>query len=323
MRKATNSESESESKLSGAVTTQAALIGLRFQAKLQLGAHKRSLSALAGPYRASFRGRGMDFEEVRAYQPGDDVRSIDWRVTARTGDPHTKLFKEERERPVMLLIDQRQAMYFGSNTCFKSVLAAEIAGIIAWSALRQNDRVGGMIIGKQELIEIRPKRSKSSVLQLLHAINEQNNALQERTASESAASETNSIANALEELRRVCKPGSAVFIISDFHDFDEEASKHLFHLAKHNEVTSFFVHDQLEQRLPPPGLYDVTDGQQRNTLNTRDSQLQDEYQQAFNQRKEWLQQQMARGGAPMVSMQTGCEPLNQLLNYYAYQRQKR
>lgn len=304
-------------RLSGACTEQLDLIGLRFQARLQLSSHKRSLSALAGPYRASFRGRGMDFEEVRAYQAGDDVRSIDWRVTARTGEAHTKLFREERERPVFIVTDQRPSLFFGSRVCFKSVLAAEVAGLLAWSALRQNDRVGGLVLGPQQVNEIRPKRSKSSVLRLLHCIHEQNNKLAERENLSAVAS---SLSIGLEDTRRLNKPGSAIFIISDFHDFDERSNKQLFQLAKHNEVTAFMIFDLLEAQLPPAGRYEVTDGQRKGLLNTAGKHTRGHYQQAFQQRHQQLRDLLAKSGVPLVSLQTGCNALAELLKYYSYQR---
>lgn len=304
--------------LRGANTEQAALIGLRFQARLKLSSHKRSLSALAGPYRASFRGRGMDFEEVRSYQPGDDVRSIDWRVTARTGDAHTKIFREERERPVFVLADQRQSMYFGSQRCFKSVLAAEVAGLLAWSALKQNDRVGGLVMGSDDVVEVKPKRSKSSVLQFLHSVHQHNHAL----GTQRAVNKENktSISSALEDARRVNKPGSAIFIISDFHDFDEKSSKQMFHLAQHNEVTAFMVFDQLEQQLPPSGSYEVTDGASKGLLNTQSKEIRTKYQQLFEQKQTDLQHNLAKSGVPLVTLETGCDALNELMKYYTYQR---
>ncbi|MFK7731185.1 MAG: DUF58 domain-containing protein [Pseudomonadales bacterium] len=304
--------------LRGAHTEQAALIGLRFQARLKLSSHKRSLSALAGPYRASFRGRGMDFEEVRNYQPGDDVRSIDWRVTARTGDAHTKVFKEERERPVFILTDQRQPMYFGSQRCFKSVLAAEVASLLAWSALKQNDRVGGLVMGTNDVVEVKPKRSKSSVLRFLHSLHEYNHAL----GAQRGFDEQNktSLSSALEDSRRLNKPGSAIFIISDFHDFDEKSSKQLFHLAQHNEVTAFIVSDQLEQQLPPSGSYEVTDGANKGLLNTQNKEIRTKYQQFFAQWQSDLSNNLAKSGVPLVALETGCDALNELMKYYTYQR---
>ena len=148
----------------GVYAELADLIALRYGARnLQIGKRKRALSVLAGPNKSNFRGRGIDFEEVRGYQPGDDIRTIDWRVTARTGSAHTKLFREERERPVLLVVDQRNSMFFGSQHCFKSVLAAQLASLLAWSALNNGDRVGGLVFNDNQHREFRPRRSRNRI----------------------------------------------------------------------------------------------------------------------------------------------------------------
>lgn len=306
-----------DGEFSGAFTRQHELFALRFRARLKLSVHRRSLSTLAGPIRSSMRGRGLDFDEVRAYQPGDEVRAIDWRVTARTGSAHTKLYREERERPVLIVADQRQPMFFGSRKCFKSVLAAQVAGLLAWSALRNNDRVGGFVLGPQQHIEIRPKRSKASVLKLLHTVHEFNNLLGNPANGGDAPLSSNA---ALIDLRRIARPGSAVFIVSDFHDFDEDAGKQLFNLARHVEVTAVLVNDRLEQTLPPAGQYTVTDGIRRGVLNTRSKKLRANYAQQFRRRRENLRASLTRCGVPLIELQTGCEPLTELLQYYGYYR---
>ena len=132
-----------QQRLQGAYISQAELINARFAAKdIKLHQRRKALSLLAGPNKTNFRGRGLDFEEVRAYQAGDDIRTIDWRVTARTGKAYTKLFQEERERPVLIVSDQRQPMFFGSQHCFKSVSACYLSALLAWSGLNNGDRVG-------------------------------------------------------------------------------------------------------------------------------------------------------------------------------------
>jgi uncharacterized protein (DUF58 family) len=162
----------------GAYTRLSDLINLRFPARqLQLTRKKRALSVLAGPNKSNFRGRGIDFEEVRSYQPGDDIRTIDWRVTARTGSAHTKLFREERERPVLVVVDQRASMFFGSSHCFKSVLAAQLAGLLAWSALDSGDRIGGLVFNDEEHRDIRPRRSRKTALALMSHVAHYNAAL--------------------------------------------------------------------------------------------------------------------------------------------------
>jgi len=301
----------------GAYTELSQLVALRFNARLQLTSKRRSLSVLAGPYQANFRGRGIDFEEVRAYQPGDDVRSIDWRVTARTTEPHTKLFREEKERPVLIVIDQRIPNFFGSQSCFKSVLGAHVAGLLAWSALRNNDRVGGMVLTDTDLKEIRPRRSKSGVLQLLHEVHDANNEL---SASGMASDPTYSLNRTLQELRRLVKPGSAVFVISDFFDYDDDSTKHFYHLARHNEVTGIKVFDQMEKDLPPAGQYPISDGLNRGLLNSSDTRFRKHYQILFDQQQDRLRDSLAKSRVPLITLQTGCDPMAELLRYYALAR---
>src|SRR5690554_1851036 len=171
--------------LRGARCDVADLLRLRFAARdLKLSARRPARSLLTGGERTRMRGRGIDFEEVRLYQPGDDIRSIDWRVTARTQVPHTKVFREERERPVFMVADQRSPMFFGTRHCFKSVLGAYISAVLAWAALYNSDRVGGLVFGDQAQRDIRPRRSKHAVLELLHQLQDFNGRLSSPVASD-------------------------------------------------------------------------------------------------------------------------------------------
>ena len=155
----------------GVVATLPELVALRPHAKsLDLGAPRRSGALLAGPYLSPCRGNGMDFDEVRAYQPGDDVRNIDWRVTARTGRPHSKVFHEERERPVWFLLDAGPTMHFGTRRAFKSVAAVRAAALLAWAAREAGDRVGGMVRSPEACVELPPRRGEQQVYRLLGAM---------------------------------------------------------------------------------------------------------------------------------------------------------
>ena len=222
----------------GAYTDIRELIRLRHGSKeLDISNANKARNPLSGLLASNFRGRGIDFAEVRTYQPGDDVRTIDWRVTARTGEAHTKLFQEEKERPVLILVDQSQSMFFGSRLAFKSVIAAEVGALLAWTALDRGDRVGGVVFSEQGHREVRPRRSKHSVLRLLHEINDFNQRLSQQAP---AASNQNYLVEALRNLRRVVKHGCAVFIVSDFSTLadngNEEARLHLTQLARHNDL---------------------------------------------------------------------------------------
>ena len=289
------------------------LIALRFPARqLQLGRRNRALSALAGPNKSNFRGRGIDFEEVRNYQPGDDIRTIDWRVTARTGSAHTKLFREERERPVLVVVDQRSNMFFGSSHCFKSVLGAQLASLIAWSALDAGDRVGGLVFNGVEHREIRPRRSRKTVLALLSQV-----AAYNRDLPLPEPSAEDSFADMLSNLRRIARPGSSLFLVSDFYGSSQEhAREHLFQLAQHTELTAIACSDPLESRLPRAGKYAVTDGTERSELHTADGKLRRAYERRFQQRREVLTQDLLRLGIPMLQASTDRAPFTLLQQFY-------
>lgn len=289
------------------------LIALRFPAQgLRLARRKRALSALTGPNKSNFRGRGIDFEEVRNYQPGDDIRTIDWRVTARTGQAHTKLFREERERPVLVVTDQRSGMFFGSSHCFKSVLAAQLSSLLAWSALEAGDRIGGLVFNDSEHREIRPRRSRKTVLALLSEISAYNHAL----PPENVAKE-NSFSTMLSNLRRIARPGSSLFVISDFHGASaDNAREHLFQLAQHTEITAIACSDPIEAELPQAGQYAVTDGQQRSELHTGDRALRSSYREHFKQQRNELSRDLMRLGIPLLQATTPQSPFTLLQGYY-------
>ena len=297
----------------GAYVELEELIALRFPARqLHLRRRTRALSVLAGPNKSNFRGRGIDFEEVRSYQPGDDIRSIDWRVTARTGSAHTKLFREERERPLLVAVDQRSGMFFGSRYCFKSVLAARLASLVAWSALDGGDRVGGLVFNGVEHREIRPRRSRKTVLALLSHVAEFNNAL-----PLAAAGSGSGFAEILANLRRIVRPGSSLFIVSDFRGAGEEhAREHLFQLAQHSEITAIACNDPLEAELPRAGRYAVTDGNRRSELNTADSALRTAYQQRALEQRELLSTDLRKLGIPLLQAATDSAPFSLLQQFY-------
>ena len=293
------------------------LIALRFAAKqLKLGRRNRALSNLAGPIKSNFRGRGIDFEEVRSYQPGDDIRTIDWRVTARTGSAHTKLFREERERPVLVVVDQRNSMFFGSSHCFKSVLAGHLASLLAWSALNGGDRVGGLVFNEEGHQEIRPRRSRKTVLTLLSQISSYN-----RSLPLNDAREEDSFAQMLSNLRRIARPGSSLFLISDFRGASREgAREHLFELAKHTELTALACSDPMESELPRAGTYAVTNGRERSELQTGNRQLRDRYRLRLQQQHELLSDDLIRLGVPLLQASTNQPPFNLLQTYFGDRR---
>ncbi len=286
------------------------LVGLnRSAASIRLG-RGRILSRQSGDYQSPFRGRGMEFDESRLYQPGDDIRNIDWRVTARTGKTHTKLFREERERPVFVWLDLRRAMHFATRGRYKSVLAAELSALVAWSALQNGDRVGGVIFSDKEHHELKPQRGKTAVLRLINRIANDVS----WTHDAPPASSNESLEHALQRLRRVARPGSLIFLISDFRSLDAQAQVPLTRLCQHNEVVMLFVYDQLEQALPPPGRYKMSDGNQEFQVDSSDNHLVRQYRQQFQARLDRLQQLSRLNRIILVPCRTDAEPLSVLLD---------
>lgn len=228
--------------------------------------------AQSGSHHSRFKGRGMEFAEVRPYQAGDDVRSIDWRVTARRQSPHTKLFQEERERPVMILCDQSASMFFGSQQCMKSVLAARSAALLAWSALSHNDRIGGIVFNDQSKRTVKPARSRKALLRYFKHIEEANQALNAELLTGKDCHKHSSFTEALIEANQVTRPGTLVFVISDFHKLDSSASQQLSSLARHNELILLRCSDPLEHRLPSGGILPIRNGEDIFYLSPEDQQ---------------------------------------------------
>ncbi len=293
----------------GAYSQLEDLLALRLAAReLQITPRQMSRSLMSGGARTRFRGRGMEFEEVRHYQPGDDIRSIDWRVTARTQVAHTKLFREERERPVIVMLDQRASMFFGGQHCFKSVTAAHAAALMGWAALNNNDRIGALVFNDREEQDIRPKRSRHTLLSVLRAIQQFNQELNSPLPPVDAVP----LSQRLSDLRRIVKPGSAIMILSDFHDLDRTCDEQLYQLARHADVTLLHVSDPLEMQLPEDVRLTVSDGQQRRTLDTGNAQLNQAYQQEFAHHLQHLQALTNQLGLPLLNLSTGNSPLLQL-----------
>ncbi len=261
----------------GAFTDEHQLVQLRLLAKrLRLASLPQIHGMLAGGHASKQKGRGLDLDQLRQYLPGDDIRTIDWRVTARTQSPHTRVYKEERERPVVIVCDQRTPMFFGSQRSFKSVVAAQCAAIIAWAALDHGDRVGALVLGDQSEQDFRPKQRSQHVLQILQAINAFNHKLQQHQTVK------NSLGDCLKKLHQGVKPGTSIYIISDFFDLGPNDKAALFNLKRHNHVVALQVYDALERTMPPPGMYAVTDGLNEGFLDTQSRQSQHAYQEAIS-----------------------------------------
>ncbi|MBF0462579.1 MAG: DUF58 domain-containing protein [Magnetococcales bacterium] len=245
----------------------------------------RARSGLSGPTRSVFKGRGIEFAESRPYQPGDEVRHMDWRVTARTGTPHTKIFHEDRERATLVWVDLRSALFFATRGMYKAVLAARGAALVAWGAALQGDPLGGLLFTDHRHREIRPTRGDQAVLQLIGLL-----AACAADASETGSESGGTLEESLVRLRRVTRPGSRLFLFSDFIQLGEREKVHLAQLARRNTLVLLFLHDPLERLLPPPGWYPVSDGVHQFVLDSHSAGRRRQYQEQFQHRREALAQ---------------------------------
>lgn len=238
---------------------------------LSLPMHRPSVSALAGAYRSRFRGRGMDFVESRHYLPGDDIRNMDWRVTARTGKAHTKIFQEERERPVLIVIDASSSLYFGTRKRLKSVAAGYLAAAIAWAAVRRGDRIGAFLFAPGKHRELRPAGGRRGAMRVIQGLVEWLNPDSMTTGQEP-------LSVALERVRHAVRPGSLVLVISDFFNLDEHCHRHLSRLRQHNDVIGCQVMDPAEQFLPA-GRFPISDGEHGAMLDTHQTKSRQQFEQ--------------------------------------------
>ena len=264
--------------------------------------HPRARAARFGSRETQLRGRGMDFADVRNYQAGDEIRHMEWRATARTGRPHIKLYQEERERPVILLVDFNPSMYFGTHDVFKSVFAARLAALIAWISSSEGDRVGGFLFSGTEHLELLPKNRHAGVLPLLTALVDYTTILHETPHAKPRP-----LNDVLIRLNRVLKPGSLLVLISDFYTLNDASEVLLNRLKQHNNLLAYHVGDPLEATPPPPGIYPITDGERRFHLNTQTPALREAYQARADKHLHTVEQRFHRLNIPYTFLTTTCD----------------
>lgn len=290
------------------------LIRLQADARaLKLPSARPVRSRQAGLQRSPQRGRGMAFAEVRQYQPGDDIRSIDWRVTARRQSPHTKLYEEERERPVLLLCDLGPSLFFASTGAYKQVRCAQVAAILSWLALWAGDQVGGIVFNGQQLQVLRPARRKKSVLRLLDALAEQQHK-PDRHGGLPATGMDNGpwLDQALAEARRIAHTGSRIFVLSDFLQISDETSSLLGALARHNVVNAIRIVDPLEQHLPDSGRFAVAGPDGPIWFDAGNPRFQQAWQERMAAHEAQLASCFRTAGVTSATVSTGEDPASAL-----------
>ena len=271
--------------------------------------HAQNRSQQSGGYVSRFKGRGMEFDETRLYQPGDDIRSIDWRVTARTGKTHTKVFREERERPVFISVDDRLTMQFATRGVFKYVLAAKLAGLLAWAAEYHGDRIGGQIFSELECRELKPQNGRHAVLRFLSAIVGKTNLTSSVNELGTTALPKITLEQVLARLAQHARPGSLVYVISDFRGINEQTETYLAKLAQHCEVVLIFIYDPLESSLPTKGRYRFTNNERDVVIDTSDEQRLKNFQQLFTLRLKRIESLAKKRGLTFIKCSTSEDPL--------------
>lgn len=301
---------------------------LQYQTKcalINLTSKKNIHGKQSGNYLSRTKGRGMEFDEVRHYQIGDDTRAIDWRVTARTGKTHTKLFREEIERPVLVATDLSNSMHFGTKLLFKSVQAAHLAALVAWHAKSRGDRLGGLVFSNKSHIELKPRSRKAGVLHYLHALTQ---LIKNNSQSEQVNDESNAVvdfADHCARLRQLAKPGSLVYLITDGHALlnsdnkskQQDALRHLMRISQHCELVVCLINDPLELALPETPMKltaTLTDGVTRQQLTLGDKKTAQDYQRQASARNESKQQALVEIGARVLQFDAGKTLEQQLKN---------
>lgn len=287
-----------------------ALVKLRYKAQGFTYLPRQPIhSLLAGTHASRLRGRGLNFEEIRSYQPGDDVRSIDWKVTARTATPHVRVYTEERDRPVLMFVDQRLNMFFGSEITMKSVIATEAAAISAWRVLSVGDRPGGLVFNDSAMESVRPHRSEGQVLAFLNTMLRFNKQLRIETGTASNAAMLN---RALDVLTREVTHDYLIVLISDMDGADKETEQRITRLAEHNDVLIVFVYDKLEADLPPSGRLVLSDGDLQVQIDSDDDDLRARFKGEFIERLQRAKTLLLRRHVPVLTLHTGRPVIEQI-----------
>jgi len=268
-------------------------------------------SLLSGRHASRLRGRGLNFEEIRRYLPGDDIRNMDWRITARTQKPHVRVYTEERDRAVWVVVDQRSGMFFGSKRAMKSVVAAEAAALCAWRVLAAGDRVGAVIFDDDDSVVIKPERSEACVMRILSALVEKGRAL--RAGQRLSAAETSGRLNdALARVARLAPHDCLVVLITDAAGTDETTRRRAAAIVAHNDLMTVFVHDALEAGLPGAGPLVMSDGRLQLEANTSDRGLRERFAGDFAARLQHLKELCRHRAVPLLPIDTERDVVTQL-----------
>lgn len=295
-----------------------ALVRLRFTAQgFNYLPRQPVRSLLSGRKRSKLRGRGLDFDELRHYRPGDDIRNMDWRVTNRTGKPHVRVYTEERDRPVIVVVDQRLPMFFGSTKKMKSVVAAEVAAITAWRVLNVGDRIGAILFNDTQTIEAKPTRSERRVMGWLGDLTAMNNKL---SVTADHASNPDALALALNTLERSIGHDYLVVLISDFYGWNEATLNTIRRVSQHNDVICSLIFDPLERDISRANELVVSDGKYQLEIDPVRQGLGEKFEASFTSSMAHVQDELKRHQIPVLPVDTVTPVTDQLREKLGGQR---
>lgn len=273
--------------------------------KIEIKTRRLSDNVFGGEYHSAFKGRGMMFSEVRQYQFGDDVRNIDWNVTARYNEPYVKVFEEERELTLMLMVDISGSEFFGTKHRFKNEIVTEIAATLAFSAMQNNDKTGIILFSDQIELFIPPKKGKSHVLRIIRELLEFK-----------PESNKTDLTQALKFLSNVMKKKAIVFVLSDF--LDDNYRDTLKIAAKKHDITGIRVYDHAEKEIPNLGMVQMEDSETGELLlvNTRSKNVRNHYYAYHRQREDYFLESFSKSGAGTLSCRVDESYVKKLLGYF-------
>ena len=273
--------------------------------KIEIKTKGLSNHIFSGEYHTAFKGKGMAFSEVREYQPGDDVRSIDWNVTARYNSPFVKVFEEEREMTVILLIDVSGSSDFGTQTQLKREVVTEIAAVLSFSAINNNDKIGVLFFSDKIEKFIPPKKGKSHILRIIR----------ELITFESESKKTN-IEVALKYFNNVIKKRAVCFILSDFMDTNFDKSLKI--TRNKHDIIALRIHDQREETLPNVGLIKVEDAESGQTrwMDSSNKQVRTNYNNNYREFEKELKQTLQSSGVDHIDIKTGKDYIKPLMSFF-------
>ncbi|KZX58246.1 hypothetical protein A3709_01920 [Halioglobus sp. HI00S01] len=294
----------------GIYTNLQALVRLRYTAGGFSYLPKQPVrSLLAGRKRSKLRGRGLDFDELRHYRPGDDIRTMDWRVTNRTGKPHVRVYTEERDRPVVVVVDQRMPMFFGSTRKMKSVVAAEAAAITAWRVLGVGDRIGAIMFNDERVLDIRPSRSEKKVMAWLGDLEDMNRQL---SVNSGTVARPDALAQALEATQRMTSHDYLVILVSDFFGWNDQSLQNIRRIGEHNDIICTMIYDPLERDISRADQLVVSDGRYQLEINPDKEGLGQRFEDQFKSNFATVQAALMRHEVPVIQLHTDADTASQL-----------